>query len=1245
MSYRFCFGPSGAGKTRLLQSRMLERAEDALRAFARGGENGEAAAFPHFLYVIPEQYSMQTQMDLVTRSASRGIMNVDVLSFARMAYRIFGETGADERSVLSGVGRGLLVRRAAAKHKKDLHVLADRIDRVGYISSIQAILTEFMQYQLSPEDVGEMADFAAANGQRALEARLRDLIVIYRGFLEEEKDRFMTGEERLGILAEQIPKSETVRDSVVVIDGFTDFTPVQYRVIASLLLSAKEVVISLTFGEDGGPEPAEIRADSRPAEQELFSLSRLTAAKIMRLAEELRVPHSAEPDIVPAGDVPGRFQGNSALAFLEKSLFRFPTAEYRGKAAGAVAVWSAKDPEAEVRRMCALISRMAKEEGYAYRDFGVIVGDLDQYQNLVWTVAAEYGLPVYIDTTRQIIHNPVIEAVRSALSIAAGDFSYEMVFRYLRSGLSGLAPRDVDILENYCLEHGISSRSRWAAPFANEEMEVFRKQFLEEIEPIRLTGKHTAGERTEALYAFLVHIGAEEKIRAFAEAFEQAGDTVRAQEFDQIYRAVVNLMDQIFDLTGAEEIGAAEYLELMEAGLSEISLGTVPRLADRILVGDVQRTRMNEVKVLFFLGANDGNVPKNTSQGGFISDLEREFLLTFRDELAPTPRQKMYMQRLHIYLNLTRCTDRLYVSYAASDTDGSALRPSYMIGLLLRMFPDIREEKPEELPVTEQIAGSADAHRVLAGQIRSYADGAMKAGSEEEREFLTLYGVLAADDLAKGPAEAPKMTVWRMRKAAFLRYDPKPITGETVEKLYHGNLYGSVSSMETAAQCYLRYFLQRGLGLTERRLFTFESSDRGTVMHDSVKKFGELLRERHLRWQDISDSEGKALVREALAGAVNGYRGDLLTVSSRRRAQTVRMERLLERTVRTIRAQLRAGVFTPVLFEYLFGISGEYILPLENGGTLRMLGRIDRVDLYVELPGGQPESAEESTKLPEGLDGGSVVHVKIVDYKSGMQKPDFDRMAAGLQVQLLIYMDVMCREISRRNPKARVVPSAVLYSWFHDPVLRDKDAVFAAVPAGEDDAGRNAGRREKAEREAEALALPALTRALRPTGLVCGEEIGNLDRTLAADPAARASDYIPAAKNKSADGKPVTYRKSEKVLTGRSFELLMKTVRDAVAEIAQNILAGNITASPVILDAGTSACTWCPYAGACGFDPRIPGCSRRIVEKWDRGVLAPSAGDAPSPRGSGKPDAGKVADGRPGQPERGSGKPDAGKER
>ena len=174
---------------------------------------------------------------------------------------------------------------------------------------------------------------------------------------------------------------------------------------------------------------------------------------------------------------------------------------------------------------------------------------------------------------------------------------------------------------------------------------------------------------------------------------------MRAKEYEQIYRLVMELLEQIYGLLGEEEISLQEFYEILEAGFGEIQVGTLPQNVDRILVGDMERTRLKQIKVLFFLGVNDGNIPKSVSKGGIISDMDREFLRGSRLELAPTPRQQMFIQRLYLYLNLTKPSRQLYLSYARMGNDGKSLRPAYLVGTLRKLFPGLQVQYPARQPV------------------------------------------------------------------------------------------------------------------------------------------------------------------------------------------------------------------------------------------------------------------------------------------------------------------------------------------------------------------------------------------------------------------------------------------------------------------------------------------------------------------------------------------------------------------
>lgn len=1134
MQYRFCYGPSGAGKSYRLQEWILKKAGEDLSSFASMEESREPG-FDNYLYVVPEQYTMQTQKDLVEKAAHHGIMNVDVLSFGRLSHRIFEETGEDARAALDDVGKSLILRRLATKVRSQLEIIGGRIDSLGMISEVKSQISEFMQYDVSPDKVGELSDFAKSRGQGALAARLRDLKILYEAFLDDEKDRFITGEETYDLLAEAIPKSQLIRNSVIVFDGFTGFTPVQYRVLGALMENAVGVIFGITAGEDGGPAFDTITENTKPSEQDLFYLSRKTMRDIIRIGKERGVPRGEDISLLGENH---RFAANPELDHLEQNLFRHPAKQWNA-VPEKIHLFAASTQEEEVRQVFIEIGHLVREQGLAYRDIGIVAGDLSVYSDLFTEAASEYGVPVYIDENRAVLLNPLTESIRACLDLAASGFTYETVFRYLRSGLSDLTRDETDRLENYCIEKGIHTTRKWDTPFEDSGMEELRKKFMAEICPIRLTGSHTAKERTQALYQYLVGVRAGEKCAALAEKFAQEGDPVRELEYSQIYRSVLSLLDQIYALLGGEPMSAKDYLKLMETGFAEIRLGVLPQKVDRVLVGDIERSRLSEMKVLFFVGVNDGNIPKGTDKGGLISDLDREFLRAAGTELAPTPREQMYIQRLYLYLNVTKPSEELYLSYAGIRQDGSATRPSYLVPVLQALFPKLVVETPERAPASQQLLGTKDALPYLAGALRAFSEGAYRGEPERENEFFTVYGLLAGQK----PEEVKKLT-----GAAFRTYRPRPLSKETALLLYMRSVTGSVTRLETAAKCSLRQYLQYGLRLSQRQEYFLEPSDTGNVLHDSISAFSAELKKRGLSWNDFTEEQGRTVADEVLGNCAADYHDRLFYDRERNTAALARMRRILHRTVHTLQFQVRSGDFTPTWFEHPFGEDGDFVFDLGDGDRLVLAGRIDRVDLARE---------------------GNTIYAKIMDYKSGDLDLDPEKIRKGLQLQLVLYMEAVLGELKKRWPDAEPAPAALLYYRFQDPFLTKKEAVF---PEGE-----SSEQIEEARKKTEI----GLTKKLRPKGMVTEDPTGLslLDHT-----GDSTSLVIPV--RRKGDG---TFYASTKVFSGEQFEEMMKGVNRTICEMAKDILNGKIDANPRDLGGGRTACSFCPFADVCGFDLRIPG--------------------------------------------------------
>lgn len=1134
MSLRFYFGPSGSGKSHRIYEEIMQR------AVQEPGRN--------FLIIVPDQFTMQTQKDLVMSSDRGGILNIDVLSFGRLSHRILEEVGTKEMPVLDDTGKSLVLQKIAADLKEQLPAMGSLLHKQGYIHEVKSAISEFMQYGISTQDMDKL--IASAEKRGALAMKLRDLKTLYRGFQDYIKDHFITTEETLDVLRRSLVKSKILKDSVVVFDGFTGFTPIQNRLIQELMRVCAETIVTVTIGAEEDPYQPD-------GEQKLFHLSKKTVADLVKLAAEAEVERGE--DVFVKGGI-NRFAQAPALCYLEQNLFRYQYEPYTEKQQ-ELCMFEALSPREEVHQTALYIRKLIREEGLTYRDIAVVIGDLEGYASYVETEFGQLEIPCFIDRTRGIVLNPMIEYIKSALQLYIKDFSYDTVFHFLRSGMVDISREEIDELENYVIRTGARGYRTYSRLFTRrtEEMQQgrgqedierteetlerlnrIRQQFADTVEILHMAPRAKAGEYVDHLYDFLEQNQVQQKLLNYQQQFEQEGDLAKAREYAQIYRLVMDLLDQIYGLLGEEEISLQEFADILDAGFGEITVGTIPQNVDRIVVGDMERTRLKQVKVLFFLGVNDGNIPKNASKGGIISDMDREFLIESGTEMAPSPRQQMYIQRLYLYLNMTKPSERLYLSYAKVNSDGKGIRPSYLIDTVRKLFLQLAVEYPQNRSRIEQIEGRQEGARYLAEELREYADGTLQ--EEERQDFYLMYRAYEAD--AEGRD--------RLTAAAFRRYKESGLSRIVARALYGRQLENSVSRLETYAACACRHFLQYGLSLREREEFGFEVSDMGNVYHAVLENFAGKLAESGRTWWDFEENFAAKVVREAIEGYAATYGETVLYSSARNEYAITRMSRILTRTVLTLQQHLKQGSFQPDDYELSFRFAEELDsihVDLSEEEKMHLQGRIDRIDVS--------EDAEH-------------VYVKVIDYKSGNKKFDLAALYYGLQLQLVVYMNAAMELESRKHPDKEIVPAALLYYHIDDPTIE--------TPVELTDEQIN----------------EQILAKLRMNGVVNSdpEVVERLDHYLQ-----DKSAVIPVEKKK--DG---SFSARSGILSREEMQLVSAYVDAKIRDIGREILDGKIAANPYE-KGNEEACTYCAYKKVCGFDGSIPGYEKRQLEDLDKQTL------------------------------------------
>ncbi|MCR5657179.1 MAG: exodeoxyribonuclease V subunit gamma [Butyrivibrio sp.] len=1173
---RFVFGASGSGKSFYIRREIIER------SLAEPDRN--------FLIVVPDQFTMQTQLDIVKQHPRHGIMNIDVVSFSRLSHRIFEEIGEEHGKVLDDMGKSLVLRHVAETIEGDLPIIGKNMHKMGYIDEVKSTISEFMQYRIEPEELDSLIKLAEGKG--ALKAKLLDLQRLYAEFKSYIKGNYIAQEEMLQVLCSILPKSKLIPGSVIAFDGFTGFTPVQYQVIGELLRLSEEVIYSCNIGDEENPY-----AYIREAEQELFLLSKKTVHDLLRL--EYENEKMADSSLVPDFDrwasyrnensrdvrlkqgENSRHHANKELAFLEENLFRYNNNTFNEKAEN-IKLFEADTIQDEVNMALSEIKTMIRDDkSLQYRDFAIVCGSLERYESLLEKTARDIDIPIYIDQTGNLKLNPLVELIRSAIKIVTDKYTYEAVFHYLRSGLSDFSRQEADKLENYVRALGIRGKNAWENEFTKiprsmerrlkpededgkqkvseflSEINSMREKLVTSIKPLFDAGNGSVKEFSVALYEFLEAHHAEEKLAEKEGFFHENGDELRAKEYGVIYRKVIELIDQIAMLFGDENISLKEYSDILDVGFSDISIGTIPQNVDRIVVGDIERTRLNEVKVLFFLGVTDDLIPKGVGTGGIISDIERQFLVDLEPdvELAPTPRQQMYTQRLYLYMNLTKPSEKLFLTYAHLDGEGASLRPAYLIGKIKSMFPGIGAVRLSEKSPRFLLQTDENSMSYIARHMQDYALGYMS--EEKERDFRAIFHSVA------GLGDDRKKRLKNMQNAAGMSYRYEPLSRAVASMLYGNVLSNSVSRLEKFAQCSYAHFLQYGLRLDDREEFSFERSDLGNVFHGVLETFSVNLEKEGLNWLNFTKEQGEQILDKSLDEFASGYGGEILQSSKRSEYSLERIRRIMRRSVDTLQYQLSKGSFMPKSVETSFSAAGEIDainidLTDDEKSRIRqkmkLTGTIDRIDTY-----------EDSDH----------VFVKIIDFKSGDKNFDLCSLYYGLQLQLVLYMNVARSMEKAENPGKEVVPAAILYYHVADPVLKGDD-----IDSDETEDDINARIRKE----------------LRTKGLVRADKdvVTLLDRDMAS-----SSDVVPV----SITAKGEFSKKGSSVMEAEDFEEVSRYVTGLIKKSGKRILSGDIQVNPYEMGEKTG-CKYCGFKSICGFDETIPGyCTNEMIQKDDDEIL------------------------------------------
>lgn len=1141
MAVRFILGRSGTGKTHRILDEMKQSLLEA--------PNGDP-----IIYIVPDQMSFISEYELVNTPGLNGMIRGQVFSFTRLAWKILQETGGMSRYHLSDVGLNMMIRKIIDENKDCLHIFSKAADKPGFIHHVESMLTEFKRYCISPQDLHQL-DGEDERDSKVLKDKLHDLELIYEKFEEKLLGKYIDSEDYFQLLADNVKNSELLRDAEIYIDGFHSFTPQEYLIIDQLIQQSKTVTVALTT------DPKQ----QMGAMNEL-SLYRMTNETYHTLQDICHgAGKSIEEDVLVK---PIRYH-NETMLHLERHFEDRPTVPCE-EAKDSIEFLEASNRRAEVEGIAREIRKLAREKGYRYKDIAVLVRNSQDYRDKVETIFQDYSIPFFLDQKRTMLNHPLIELIRSTLEIMNTNWRYEPVFRAVKTDLLfpyQKNPTDLrekmDRLENYVLAYGIkgdrwTKKDRWKyrrfrglehvdAPQTDREKELEHE--INELRlfisaPIirlgkRLKKQSSGREFCETLYLYLEELDIPAKLERMRIEAEEKGDLIAAREHDQAWSAVMDLLDQYVEMLGDEETTMKKFSSILDAGMETMQFSLVPPAIDQVIIADLEKSRLGDIKAAFIIGVNDGVLPAKMNEDGVLSDEDRESLINRGFKIAPSNRTKLLDEEFVAYKAFTTPSERLFISYPIANEEGKALLPSSFIKRLNEMFPDANTKllinEPSELSEEEQL------HYVCHPNVTiSHLTSQLQLKKREYPIYdfwWDVYNFYATSNDWKWHSQ-------HILSSLFYQNRANQLSEGTSRDLYGDHILASVSRMELFHSCPFSHFASHGLKLRERDFFKLEAPDIGEMFHSALKWISEEVQRHGLTWASLSKAQCLKLAKEAVLMLAPKLQHQILLSSNRHYYISQKLEQIISRASLILSEHAKASGFVPVGVELGFGPHATlppFQFQLRNGTKMELQGRIDRVD-----------KAEDA----------SGVYLRIVDYKSSARDLDMTEVYYGLALQMLTYLDIVLTN-SKQFVGKEAKPAGVLYFHVHNPMINSKKILTM----------------DQIEKE--------IFKSFKMKGLVLGDSdiVRLMDQTLDTG----NSDIISAGIKK--DG---SLSSRSKAASTEDFHYMRQHVRKLYEASGNRIVSGETDITPYKLKDRTP-CQFCSFRSVCQFDQSLEENEYRVL--------------------------------------------------
>ncbi len=936
MALELILGPAAGGKTTKLEEKICSIAQ--------------TDAQQPVIYIVPEQTTLKVQQRILKQMPGQSMLGTEILSFNRLAHRVFGETGMPQVKLLDDMGKCMVLYKLARDHKAELNYYGGSAGQKGFIGQLKLMVTELFQYGLDDASLQQLIEQQPEGS--ILAAKLKDIALLWKYFKEYTGEQVIATEAVLDLLAERLENSQLIRNAYIFVDDFSGFTPQQYRILTTLAIKSRGLTIALSITPDAYKAVQSVQ-DWRDLPRQLFFTTGKTVWKLQQMAKEYQVPFKISWSM--------QVSRSAELTHVTEQLCKTVPQPY-GKPAKRVRACVAANQTEELKRVFQEILHLVREKGYSYREIAIVSADLEGYAHRIRRQMDLYGIPGFVDEKMDISLSPYVQWLQGLGELITSGFAPEALFAVLKTGLTELSMEELDLLENQVLKENWRGKDRvirglreqetmwqmnqldlWQGALGRlaDQLEAFAKE---------TKGKRTVQELTLAYQKLAQEQHVQQRLEEKAVKLEAEGQLLKAMQYSRIFEVVQLLQERLCEVMGSVQMSMAEYADILEVGLSQSKMGQLPPAVDELLAADLGRSKLSSYRAVFIVGLQEGSFPKTGGASGLLTQKERTQAGT-QLELAQGEKENLMEQYYLLYTIMGKAKERLYFFSSQGSSEGKAFGQSSLWKRLEQVLGS-SHELAERTPISRPLPFMYEADRHIGGAAAKWL--------EQNGYERLLHMMQAGQHLSPGAKALPAAVARRLMDPA--------------QRLL------SVTQLEQYARCPFAYYLRYGLYLKERELPQVRSLEDGNVLHDILQDAGEYL--THI----LQEDEARALAERLTAQKQDEYA--VYQTSGRYRYYWRKLQRSAARALQILTSQIQKGDFEPTAFEWRFGNGGQGGEPVEvklpDGRTARLQGKVDRVDLW----------KDEDQR-----------YVRVIDYKSGTTEYKPEEMYAGLQLQLPVYLE------------------------------------------------------------------------------------------------------------------------------------------------------------------------------------------------------------------------------------------------